>query len=548
MVEIHKFIPLSQSRTLCLRSDKEEVERAYKKIEKATSGLVAKRKAWIEDRVRYAYELEIFLANIAETRLKELEELKSQRREDLKSRLEEAGWEESDWTFPWQIARKWATLVEGPKPLTDRVWQNLYPKMIPYLEKNREFQTERFKSDRRRQRERRMRALLVAMKKQGVLLKVNRAVIRGGTTPSTSNDLEPYYDSDDNLPSEAEDSDGHMVLFAGHREPLKVVISRPFPPMADALALPIVQELLEDDGDANALEDRFEESREEVEQVLWTWGETVEHELVDILKLSVAHDEDGDHKDTEDKEENQESDDPDRLKESKSNAPPVDLGFELPIEYSGFLDSLTPEARILLRADSVFRVADDEQAPLPLYYPELFAILQDRTSGWFGNDFDYCRQNRPKLGYEWDTSQVKGYSDGVKAAKVLLQELGRPDATHAAEAKLLSSSDSWLLPVLVKCNLCTDLGISFLAIREVMPKHIRAVHGIKAPKAGDRTKVYQNQEHVCIDTHRVKPRVSDSSDESEETDEATTADRARRHGLAVYWSEWGLKGLATYGD
>ncbi|KAG8717404.1 hypothetical protein FRC09_014334 [Ceratobasidium sp. 395] len=616
---ISDFIPQSQFKQMCLLSDKDDVEKMYKKLFKPKGKPSAKYQAWAEERIRFcrarrehAVDLETFLENMADMRLQELEELKNQRRNSIKRRLTQAGWEESDWTFPWQIARKWATLVEDPKPLTDRIWQNLYPKMVPYLAKNREFQTARFKADRQRRQNRRMRALLIEIQKRDIVLKVDRTVLRG-ETPAAVNHLEPYYDSDGGLPSEAENEAGHTIIFAGNREPLKVVISRPFPPMTDALALPIIQELLEDDTDTNTLEDRFEESREEVEEVLRSWGDIVERELVDMMMSDV---------DTED------SDDPegeDKQMEPESDSPPLDLQFEVPSQYASFPDALKPETRLLLRADSVFRVDNDQQAPLPLYYPELFAILQDRTCGYFGNIFDYVRQTRPKLGYKWDSSQVKSYPEGVKAAKVLLKELGRPNATQfelqalgprftcglcadkwvrnwnemvqhyaeafiharlaeectepakdsiaynnlhvldpasrskgknkpilifhtAAEAKALTALERWDLRVQVKCNFCTDLGIEFLAPRQVIPKHIRAVHEFKTPKAEHRTKVYEKQEHVYIHTYRVKPRVSDSSSEDEEADAATMTERARAHGMAVYWAEWVSKGLESYDD
>ncbi|KAG9079793.1 hypothetical protein FRC06_007455, partial [Ceratobasidium sp. 370] len=619
-MSLRKLIPWSvrdqNLPCVCLRAEKEKVEEKYAEII-ATEGDISEEGLWAQERImfcserlKYASELAMFLDDMVETRMRELEEMKNQRREDIKRRLADAGWEESDWTFPWQVARKWATLAEGPRVLTDRVWKNLYPKLVPYLEKNRTFQTERFKKDRQRQRERRMRALLVAIKKQNVLLKVDRKTIRGEANVNPGdNPLASFLDSDGEMPSEVEDAMGNTVVIAGHRESPKVTIERPFPPLVDALALPVVCELLKDDMDAGTLEDRFEESREEVEGVLRAWGQTLEQDLVNILKSNVDHNH---------------SDDGNETTDSSSEMPSLELQFDLPLAYTGFLNNLSYEARLLLRADSVFRLTDDKPSPPPLFYPELFSILQDRTAGYFGRRFEYYFQDRPKLGRPWKTTDVTYYPEGVTAAKALLEQIGRPNATqfelqalgprfvcgrcsdkwvrtwneivhhyaealvHAClaqgrsnlaqsstvyndlhslnptsrakgknkplvifhtrpEAKAITSEEPsyWML---FQCNLCTELDISFLASKDVMAKHIRAVHAIKAPKAEHRTKANDTLEHVVISTRAVKPRVSDSSSEGASVDEETWAERARDFGMAVYWSEWGAKGLDTYDE
>ncbi|KAG9082263.1 hypothetical protein FRC07_014260, partial [Ceratobasidium sp. 392] len=248
----------------CLRAEVDAIAKAYARavnlvLEGNRSEPHPEARAWAEERaeinfarMEFGLEVAAFLDDMAEARTRELEEAKGQRRQELKRRLEKSGWEESDWTFPQQVARKWATLVESPKPLTNRGWQTLYPKLIPYLEKNQGFQTERFKTDRRRRRERRMRALLIGIKKQQVLLRVNRRTVQGepGDDP-IYNILEPYLDSDGDLPKVIESQIGNTFLSEKVREPMKVTISRPFPALVDALALPVVAELLEDDTDAD---------------------------------------------------------------------------------------------------------------------------------------------------------------------------------------------------------------------------------------------------------------------------------------------------------
>ncbi|KAG9084015.1 hypothetical protein FS749_005566 [Ceratobasidium sp. UAMH 11750] len=620
---IRRFIPWTVRDHIdpgvCLRSEKEAMEAQYAEhLDTEGRGLgspwVQERSAFCLERTEYAAKLTMFLVDMAESRMRELEDMKGQRREDIKRRLGDAGWEKSDWTFPWQVARKWATLVEGPKPLTDRVWKNLYPKLIPYLEKNRGFQTERFKNDRWRQRERRMRALLVATKKQNVMLKVDRKNIRGEVTIGPDNNpLAPFLDSDGEIPSEAEDDAGNTVIFVGHRESLNVTIERPFPPLVDALALPVISGLLEDDADADTLEDKFEESRGEIEEALRAWSRALEQDLVSLFKSGIDHNH---------------SDDGNESTDSNSGVPPLELQFDLPPAYADFLNNLPSDTHLLLRADSVFRLIDDKASPPPLFYPEMFPILQVRTPGYFGRRLDHCLHKGPKLGHSWRTSDVAYYPEGVVAAKALLEQIGRPNAAqfelqalgprfvcglcpdkwvrtwneivhHYAEAlvharlaqerssqaqsSILYNNLHFLNPnsrakgknkplvifytrqeaeaivseqskgrlsdqLLVQCNFCTELAISFLAPKDIMAKHIRAVHAIKAPKAEHRTKAYEVRGHIVIDTRGAKPRVSDSSSEEASVDEETWAERARDFGMAVYWSEWGTKGLDAYDD
>ncbi|KAG9101531.1 hypothetical protein FRC07_010298, partial [Ceratobasidium sp. 392] len=373
-----------------------------------------------------------------------------------------------------------------------------------------------------------------------------------------------------------------------------------------------------DDTDADTLEDKFEDAREEVEEAIRSWGRTVEQELLSLLQEN-------------------ESDDtpllldpgaPDEIEtDTNSDTPELELQFDVPPEYADFLENLSPETCQLLRADSVFRVVDDKSSPLPLFYPEMFPIFQDRTNYYFWEGLDYYGQRRPKLGYSWNTNDVAYYPEGVSAAKAILKELERPNAAqfelqalgprfvcgrcgdkwirnwneivqHYAEALVharivqestSSAKDSvvyneihslswntsskgktkplieFLTPqevqertsdepsmmkywMLFKCNLCTELGVSFLSSKETTVKHIRAVHSIKQPKAEHRVKANKILERARINTRAIKPHVSGTSTEPQSADEGTWTERARAHGPAVYWSEWGSKAPETWDD
>ncbi|KAG9075146.1 hypothetical protein FS749_013214, partial [Ceratobasidium sp. UAMH 11750] len=560
----------------CLRSDKERIEAIYNDLAKVDGELTDDDLPWANQqlmrcimRLRHGGKLETFLQEEAESRAEELETSKSRRREEIKRRLGDAGWDELDWSFPEFVARKWAHLVEGPKPMTDRVWQNLYPKLVPWLTKNREHHTKRLKSERWGHRQRQLRRLLLEIKHRNVFLKVERKVVTGEkAVPSDGvanaavagdddeGEMNEVDEDEDGDGSTSQDSDekycsrgqygpGHLLVNN------KVILRRPFPSMVDALALPIISDLLDEDVDVNTLGERFEESRREIEDTLDTWSSTVENDLAALLTSGTARD----------------------GEEAEAETPGLDLQSALPPKYHGFFE-LPPACHQLLRADSVFRIVNDDPCPPPLYYPELFQIFQSRNRHYFEPSLDLLNNGPARLGYIWDTDEVACYAEGVVVAKALLDQLGRPNAAQF-ELQLLGPrfscglcSDKWVrtwnemvhhyaetlvharlaeeytgsakgsisynnvhsldpdsrtrgknkpLVILrtveeaeelrskyqedqtvVRCLLCKKLGISFLSHRDTVVKHVRSVHGIKTPKAEHYWRTHEEQLHARI--------------------------------------------------
>ncbi|CUA68423.1 hypothetical protein RSOLAG22IIIB_13746 [Rhizoctonia solani] len=204
----------------------------------------------------------------------------------------------------------------------------------------------------------------------------------------------------------------------------------PFPPMVDLLKWPIISELLEVDIDADTMQARFEELEDEIEDQIRSWASTVEAVLVNTLKTSSSPADSDDWN-------------------LDSEGPPLQLEYEIPPE-TPLMDRLTPTTRLLLRADSVFRVSEDTIAPLPLYYPEIFPVLQARPDGYCTIAFQKFEYYRPKDGYTWDPSEVLHYPEGCAAAKELLRELGRVDAAQfelqalGARFTCGSCDDNWV--------------------------------------------------------------------------------------------------------
>ncbi|KAG8688478.1 hypothetical protein FRC09_012887, partial [Ceratobasidium sp. 395] len=384
---------------VCLRSDLEELASYVLRLEDPNDYLDSED--WIQSksdfrvaRVRYARKLESFLEKLAEDRTKELEALRSQRRDNIKQRLESAGWSKRDWLFRLEVAEDWVKLVEAPKLLTDRTWESLYPKLVPYLEANRKERLERVPQDRYRARERRLRALLVTMKKKDVIFKVEQSVLKAQAGGSTATVGTAAFTESDQEEYESEYDWRH----AHHNALLISALRRPFPPMVETFQFPSIAPLLENDVDADPFEVLFDEARDDIEEAIRSWRLRVEDELLGVFLAS------------------------------SDVAPCSDLAlnFPLPPKYASAVSDLSPFLRTLLRADTVFRAVNDRVCPSPLYYPEMFSMYQQRLGGCFRSR----RGIDPRLGYVWNTDRVRRFDEGVAAAKAILDELGRKDAAQ----------------------------------------------------------------------------------------------------------------------
>ncbi|KAG9119182.1 hypothetical protein FRC07_005947 [Ceratobasidium sp. 392] len=587
---IKKLVPQTigteDSEPLCLRSDLEELS-SYDLYRETPDGSIHPEvKEWLQRktdfriaRLQYARNLEAFLEKILDDRSKELEMLKSQRRDDIKQRMESLGWNKRDWIFPMGVADKWAKLVEAPKPLTERgkLWQSLYPKLVPYLEENRETHMKQAPNDRYRRRERRLRMLLVGMKRKDTVFKVKRSVIQaqssGSTTPHNEGFLSPQGDQS------GEDSEDDWE-FSYHNPPSTFVLRRPFPAMVEAFNLPPISGVLEEDVEAAALQVKFDKARGEVEAAIRSWRVNTEDELFRVFRAGI-------------------------------NATPssqLQLNFQLPPKYANALSALSPELHTLLRADTVFRFSDGRTCPPPLYYPEMFLIYQERRYGYFPTKYGFPNE----LGYAWKTSRVEYYEEGVTAAKAILNELGRQDGaqfelqalgaifscgqctdkvartwdqivhhhakalgrsraydqctnsikssiaysdlhtvgssprpkgkgkplvvvhtTEEAQAILTKAQDA---KSFVRCSLCSSLGVSFVGTRPVVLKHAKAVHSITNPKA----EVYTVADQEDPDRHYLPRSWERNSESSGETDTPKDNDLAYRFeqcGTAAYWTD-----------
>ncbi|KAG9121695.1 hypothetical protein FRC07_002252 [Ceratobasidium sp. 392] len=548
-----KLIPKSTLFDNYLRSEVQAVEDAWAEISNNPRQSAAR--PWVQSRIAYR-----------KARLQHGDKLA-----DYLSSIDEIG----------KLVERTTNVTAG---ITDDTWKDLYPQLVPYLEANHERRTSNV-AEKRRRRERRLRWLLTDIKKQSVLLKVDKKILTGETSDSRGDPSIDYIlDQENPAPSGPEDGGSDAISFDSYVETgysasdPYVLLRYPFPPLVDALAIPTVAELLEMDIDAGSLETTFDELGGQIEEALSAWGETVNEQLVEILS-------DNNHT-------NLENDEP---------TPPLDLPLDIPAKY---LDRLTPQFHLLLRADSVFRIKNRNPCPPPLYYPEMFAIFQDRPESYFELG---SLEPKPKRGYPWKTSDIEYYNEGAAAAKALLDELEKPDAAqfelqalgqrftcgicpdqwprtwkeivdHYAEALvharlateyinrsgrpiayknvhsvnanngkkkariiLHSLEESNALGAehpkhlaLLMCNSCDQLDIQYLAPRKTMLMHIRAVHALK-PKAEHYAKTNSVQKHIRYLPDIIEP-VSESCEVGQSDIEKWLV-RARKVGPVALWMD-----------
>ncbi|CAE6448141.1 hypothetical protein ACGC1H_001101 [Rhizoctonia solani] len=224
---------------------------------KAFKSWVAQRKQRTASRREWAGELAKFFDTIEKKRAEEKEELVRTREAQIKEKLLALGWEAGDLEFhPYADGiQQWHELVEMPKqprPLTDRVWKNLYNQLKPILEVNCEQRLEGERSKRHSDRRDRLETFLYRVKrKEPLLLKVK---------PRQSGP-------------------------ATHRWMSRPVAQRDvFPFVQDALELPFIQAMNEEDLSVEAFKQGLEEHQGEIEKFIAEWRDQTRTYLVDLIQ------------------------------------------------------------------------------------------------------------------------------------------------------------------------------------------------------------------------------------------------------------------------
>ncbi|CUA77981.1 ATP-dependent helicase/deoxyribonuclease subunit B [Rhizoctonia solani] len=245
----HIFIPehkLSINRYM-LAEDVSSLEAEFNEVQRLDDLL----ETWIDEKTEKVLQrqrehkaLTEFFDNLDNDREKELTELKDARRSDIQHRLKALGWQNEDIppNSKSEHYRTWNALVNQPKPLTDRIWINLRPKLITLLKNYREHRLEL---------ERRQRKL----RRQGLLMEL-LAEIKGN--PSLTFQVR------------------ESGLFPNSRQlHSRTFNHNVFPNLAHAFALPLLKDLYDTDTTTEEMEDEFEDLREDIEALIDEWKNEV---------------------------------------------------------------------------------------------------------------------------------------------------------------------------------------------------------------------------------------------------------------------------------
>ncbi|CUA70930.1 hypothetical protein RSOLAG22IIIB_09204 [Rhizoctonia solani] len=176
------------------------------------------------------------------------------RRSEIERRLGELGWTEEDMSFGWfsGLYVPYSQLVNQPKPLTERIWTNIQPKLIPILQANRVENLEMQRVDLKKKRRDRLSELFLEIKDR--------------TTPTLEFQIQ--------LPG---------LLASDNGSTTTAQFTPPFPNLACLFNLPLLKELPEGEGTVEDMEARFEENRAQIEDFIAEWQASVQTQFANQL-------------------------------------------------------------------------------------------------------------------------------------------------------------------------------------------------------------------------------------------------------------------------
>ncbi|QRV72612.1 hypothetical protein RhiJN_00626 [Ceratobasidium sp. AG-Ba] len=430
------------------------------------------RQAALAKQREFANALGPFLDSMDEKRDDEVEDIKAKRFVAIKERLMQIGWEEVDCHVThYPLLREWQKLVAQPKPLTNRIWDNILPKLVPILTTNRQQRLIRERKERARDRVVRMHGLL----------------------------------------TELEDSMRPVIEFQGEgSEGPTTTAALPFPNRRAALKLPVVRGLLKEDVSGDAVAEMFGAKREDVVRGVRNWRYRLEEELGQMIYragegyaglLGVTR----------------------YAWEGVSRWDLTSTTFT-----PDSLEHINPATQKALRADSVFEIGKPKEfnwSPVCHFYPDVIHLHQAQLEQQHSIDVQNTADSDVEDGYESDVkhkplnlSGISGHAPGKRAAKRLLRCLGKP---HAAYLEMKAIGQRF---VCERCWVKKPMGWAEIVEHYAnsqyssnTTKHWFAHQGIKF-----------NNEH---DT--AEDKISHETASAIEKDEAWTARRRRYPGIGT---------------
>ncbi|KAG9118263.1 hypothetical protein FRC07_007307 [Ceratobasidium sp. 392] len=413
------------------RSDIEEVSNAAKNKKTFPAWAKARQKR-MKERRKEAERLRSYLNELDHDRESELKDLKKLRKQQIEARLLEKGWKKRDMDPSPENASEWHKLVWQPKPLTDRIWNNMYPKLVPMLKSNRKHNEVIDKKNRRYARISRLREIVdkIRLALPPLVHVTQKQPAENDSTNEAGTSTAPAFPA----PS-------------SNRHDVKAEI--PFPSIAELLTWPIIEDVIETDTQPEEVEASFNEIRDEFDQAVIEWREKVEQDLVDIWNAGRTEDHEDETKPgpstSKGKGKGKAAErngarrstrtSKGRKSATRSSSTEVSVELVLPEFTATFgkpdgtttqdISELSPNLQLLLRADTLFRVSIFYSYPAIVPPAEKPHIVGCPPEELFGK--------------RWDPKEATRYDEGSAMARKLLARVGRPDAT-AAEMKALGGN------------------------------------------------------------------------------------------------------------
>ncbi|KAF8596726.1 hypothetical protein BDV93DRAFT_50957 [Ceratobasidium sp. AG-I] len=251
-----------------------DIEEARQKSEELLKNQVAYRK-WVVERgkaLTQRYKAMVLEEYIVVSNKSHEQELANTKRERVRERLVALGWTDADQRILYDIkaAKLWTTLVDIPKPLTDRTWTNLLAKLTPLLEENRVYRLAREKKQRRISRRGCLHELIVDLSYTMHPFSAAVEVLAPGQGAGVTSTPQP--------------SDSHLAPKPRQR----LNVANPFPQTAIALEWECLKDLGETEISLERVEELFNERRERIDRCILDWRGDLEERLVEIFHAGVA--------------------------------------------------------------------------------------------------------------------------------------------------------------------------------------------------------------------------------------------------------------------
>ncbi|KAH7338103.1 hypothetical protein B0J17DRAFT_768297 [Rhizoctonia solani] len=439
------------------------------------------RQKLVETRQRNSEPLSRWLVERERQRARDRNDLKSVHQREIESRLIKLGWERGDFMCYDRWRRKqWNSMVYTTKALTDKVWDDLLPRLLGHLEINR---NERLERERFRRQAARRSAVYNWF--------------------STARDLLPAY-ARATATESVEHAPPAFTSWISYEDARPEILRQAFPAASQAYEWPEYTTLIDNDVSHEQFMDDFEEKKSGFQQSITAWRHRLEARLIETL--------------------------PDDSHPPKFNIPPFTLTVGTG-ESAQPMSTLPEDTQRLLRADAIFTTSPLNEYSTPLYYPDGFSqfgaditkviyhskvqeIAQALLSALgipdasylhlkaLGRTFRCGRCPQAMASRQTWRDIINHYLESLRSWKAVTQQRQvqsnktfvyvcthdinsedpeRPLVRIATQESDLPGGQTWTYS---KCLLCQGVNLQNRVYSLAVVEHVRDVHLVEQPEAG----------------------------------------------------------------